>query len=212
MRFFRGFARFFVRFSVVLTVLLLIVQFSPLAPLYARWLAGPWADPDGDILVVLTADEMPDGIVGPASYLRAVYAVRAWREGHFRAMVISGGHTPGSQISLAAAMGQFVEAYGIPKDRVFLEERSSNTRENALFTERIIESWPGKVVLLTSDFHMFRARRTFEAAGLVVAPRPFPDVLKHWGSPLTHISDGWTLLAETFKIGWYWLKGWIHLP
>ncbi len=204
--------RIFVRFCVVFTVLMLVVQFSPLAPWYARTLAGSWTDPDGDILIVLSADEQPEGFAGPASFGRALYAIRVWREGHFRAVVVSGGRTHGAAISLAAAIGDFLVAYGVPRDQVFLEERSTSTRENALFTSRMIASWPGRKVLLTSDYHMFRARHAFEAAGLTVEPRPFSDVLKRWNNPVYHLPEAWNLALETVKIGWYWARGWIHLP
>ena len=207
-----GVRRIFVRFCVVFTLVLLTAQFSPLTPWYARALAGAWNDPDGDILIVLSNDQQPDGMLGPVSYGRAVYAVRAWRHGHFRAVVVSGGPTEGSHTSLASAIGRFMIAYGVPADRIFLEERSTSTRENALFTKEIIASWPGRKVLLTSDIHMFRARRVFEAIGLPVAPRPYPDVLKQWNNPVYRLAGAWGLVTETCKIGGYWVRGWIHLP
>jgi hypothetical protein len=67
--------RFLVRFCVVFTICILILETVPLGRFYARWLAGPWNDPDGDILIVLSSEEQPDGFVGPVSYWRAVYAV-----------------------------------------------------------------------------------------------------------------------------------------
>lgn len=212
MRFSRVIGRAFVRFCIAFTIVVLIVELTPLAPWYARALAGSWTDPDGDILIVLSADEQPDGFAGPASFGRALYAVRVWRTGHFRAVVVSGGHTQGATGSLAAAIGDFLVAYGVPRDRVFLEERSTSTRENALFTSRMIGSWPGRKVLLTSDYHMFRARRAFEAAGLHVEPRPFSDVLKRWNNPVYRIPEAWNLIVETAKIAGYWKRGWIHLP
>jgi uncharacterized SAM-binding protein YcdF (DUF218 family) len=142
---------------------------------------------------------------------RAIYAVRAWREGHFRAVVVSGGRTKGGDLSLAAVIGRFLVAYGIPKDRVFLEERSTSTRENALFTKQMIGSWPGRKVLLTTDAHMFRARRTFESVGFTVAPRPFPEVPR-LNNPIDRFSEAWSLYLETIKIVYYWQRGWIHLP
>jgi len=42
----------------------------------------------------------------------------------------------------------------------------------------LLEAEPRPVVLLTSDYHMFRARRMFEKAGLKVVPMPIPDGLK----------------------------------
>jgi len=203
--------RIFVRFCVVFTVLILIAQFSPLAPWYARKLAEDWPTPDHGVLIVLTADEQADGIIGGGSYWRAVYAVRTWNSGHFSAIVISGGYTSGSKFSLAASVGRFLVAYGVPANKIFLEDRSTSTRENALFTKQIVSSWPGQKVLLTSEFHMFRARRTFEAAGLHVIPCPFPDALKHWDNPINHLPVTAGLLFETAKTIRYWMLGWIRL-
>src|ERR1700734_1408991 len=103
--------RVFARFCIAFTIVVLIVEFSPVAPWYARALAGSWTDPDGDILIVLSADEQPDGFAGPASFGRALYAVRVWRTGHFRAVVVSGGRTQGASGSLAAAIGGFFLAF-----------------------------------------------------------------------------------------------------
>ena len=47
------------------------------------------SEADGDILIVLSSGDQPDGIIGLVSYGRAIYAVRAWREGHFRAVVVT---------------------------------------------------------------------------------------------------------------------------
>ena len=163
------------RASVLFTICVLILQLTPLERWYASFLAGAWNDPDGDILIVLGSEEQGDDILGTVSYWRAVYAIRGLaQKAIFQAVVVSGGHTPGGHLSLAAVIGQFLAAYGIPKDKIFLEERSTSTRENALFTKQMIASWPGKKVLLTSDYHMFRARRTFESVGLPVYPPPIP--------------------------------------
>jgi uncharacterized SAM-binding protein YcdF (DUF218 family) len=201
----------FIRACVLFTIAFLIVQFTPVNRWYALWLASPWTAPDGDILIVLSSEETADDMIGLVSYWRAVYAVRVWREGHFRAVVVSGGYTPGGHQPLAEVIGRFLAAYGIPRDKIFLETRSTSTRENALFTKEMIGGWPGKKVLLTSDCHMFRARRAFEAAGLPVASRPVPDVLKRDNSPVNRVGDAWILALETTKIGWYLLHGWIRL-
>jgi uncharacterized SAM-binding protein YcdF (DUF218 family) len=203
--------RAFVRLSVLFTLIVLTLQLTPAVRWYARWLAGSWDEADGDVLIVLSAEETPDDMVGPVSYGRAVYAVRAWREGHYRAIVVSGGPTDGGHLPLARVMGQFLAAYGVPREKIFLEERSKSTRENALYTKELIGGWPGKKVLLTSDMHIFRARRAFEAAGLPVALHPYPDVLKRYADPMNRLPDAWSLCVETMKIGGYWYRGWIHL-
>jgi uncharacterized SAM-binding protein YcdF (DUF218 family) len=197
--------------SVLFTVIMILAHTTPLEIWYARWLAGNWTDPDGDILIVLAAEGQPDGLVGLASYWRATYAVRAWRQGHFRALVVAGGQMPGLHSSLASQIRDYLAANGIPREKIFLEDRSASTRENALYTRDMIAGWPGTKVLLTSEFHMFRARRVFAAVGMEVAPRPVPDILKRFNSVADRGTCFWSLSIETVKIFYYWVRGWIRL-
>lgn len=199
--------RLFQRGSVALALLLLVVYWTPLVPWYASKLMGPWNDAEGDILIVLSAEVQPDDVIGPTSYWRTVYAARVLRTGQFHTIVFSGGPGGGSQ-SMARTMADFVACYVKPP-RVLLEEQSTSTRENALFTARLLEKEPGKKVLLTSDLHTFRAARAFQAAGLQVETRPVPDILK-----MANLrSQRWTcflgLSVETAKIVYYWSRGWI---
>jgi uncharacterized SAM-binding protein YcdF (DUF218 family) len=198
--------------SVVLTAILLILQFTPLTKWYATRLSENWTEAEGDILIVLAAEEEAPNIIGLSSYWRCVYAIRAWRSGQFQAIVVSGGPQPGTDEPRAVVMGRFLESNGIPQDKIFLEPRSESTRENALFIAQMIAAWPGKKVLLTSDYRMFRALRAFEAAGLAVVPRPVPDVLKQYNSPWNREYCVVTLAAETGKILGYWWNGWLRIP
>jgi uncharacterized SAM-binding protein YcdF (DUF218 family) len=57
--------------------------------------------------------------------------------------------------------------------RVVYEGHSRNTRENALFTARLVKPQPGeRWLLVTSAFHMPRAVGTFRAAGWPVVAYP----------------------------------------
>lgn len=83
------------------------------------------------------------------------------------------------------------------------------TRENALRVSEMLGKSPGRVVLLTSDFHMYRAYRTFRKCGLDVTARPFPDA----GKQANTLAMRWPvfigLLQETAKIIGYRARGWI---
>jgi uncharacterized SAM-binding protein YcdF (DUF218 family) len=62
---------------------------------------------------------------------------------------------------------------GIRPDRLVLEDRSRNTRENALFTRELVVPKPGeRWLLVTSAFHMPRAIACFRALGLALEPYP----------------------------------------
>jgi uncharacterized SAM-binding protein YcdF (DUF218 family) len=183
--------------------LLLLVTFTPLLSWWNYLLADQWGDYKGDVLIVLGADAIENGMLGARSYWRAVYAAWIWRRGNFQELAIS-GETPISQ-----PMREFLICQGVPASAIRLEQRSSSTRENALYMAELLRGTPGRKVLLTSDFHMFRARRAFQKAGLEVLPEPFPDAAKRMGA----WRDRWPvfldLCAETAKILWYKARGWI---
>lgn len=199
-----------IRYSLTaLGLLVVIVTVTPLVPWWARALAGPWNDPTGEVLVVLGAALEDKGILGVSSYWRSVYATLTWREGGFRRMIVTGGGSR-REGAVAPPMREFIAAMGVPAQAIEVESVSNSTRENALLTRPLLQGVPPeRVVLLTSDFHMFRAHRVFRKAGLNVQPRPFPDIRKRSGCRACR----WTLLVElveeTTKIGYYWARGWI---
>jgi uncharacterized SAM-binding protein YcdF (DUF218 family) len=190
-------------------ILLLLIHFSPLTIWWARALADDWDDSKGDTLIVLSSEIEADGVLGPSSYLRALYAVRAWREHPYRSIIVSGGRSGAAPVTMGEAFREFLVSNGVPAGIVHAENAATNTRENALFTKPLIGAGAGRIVLLTSDFHMFRARRVFEKAGIHVVPCPVPDVLKRSAHVVNRWTSFWTLLIETTKIGYYSWKRWL---
>jgi uncharacterized SAM-binding protein YcdF (DUF218 family) len=187
-------------------LLCVVVTATPLVSWWATVLAGPWDDPTGDILIVLAGSSLGGGVIGESSYWRAIYAARAWREGGFRQVVVSGG--PEAE-PVAQGIADFLVAQGVPREAVETETRSRSTRENALHLGELLAGSSLSKVLLTSDYHMFRAHRAFVRVGLEVRPRPYPDVRKRavrWAGRWPAFLD---LVGETAKIGYYWARGWI---
>ena len=72
--------------------------------------------------------------------LRAEAACRLWREGLFRHAIVSGGVTPGSEISECATIKALMVQGGVPVDRILEEHRATNTGENVVFSLPIIEA------------------------------------------------------------------------
>ena len=189
--------------SVAFTLLFAAITFSPLVLWWATLLSGPWNNPTGDVLIVLGNEVQPDGIIGETSYWRTVYAVRTWREGGFSHVIFAGA-------GVAPAMRRFAVSEGIPDSAIEVENQSLSTRENALRTAELLHGKAnGKLVLLTSDYHAFRATRVFRKAGLLVEPRPFPDIRKRASERMNRWPALGALIVESTKVVWYWWQGWI---
>lgn len=73
-------------------------------------------------------------------------------------VVVSGGQGKGEDITEAKAMSDYLVKNGIKSDRIVLEDRSKNTNENLKFTAEIIGSKTKKIVIVSNDFHIYRAK------------------------------------------------------
>jgi uncharacterized SAM-binding protein YcdF (DUF218 family) len=190
-----------------LGILFVVVTITPLDSWWATALAGPWDDPSGDVLIVLGGSFEDYGTIGGSSYWRSVYALQAWREGGFREVLVTGGGLKDN--SIAETMRDFLICHGVPHQVIRVETRANSTRENALYTKELLAGAPGRKILLTSDYHMFRAHRAFRKVGLDVLPRPYPDVRKRASSWLGRWPGFLDLVGETTKIAYYFVRGWI---
>ena len=71
--------------------------------------------------------------------IRVDEACRLWREGFFRRAIVSGGVTPGSDLSECEIMAGLMVERGMPDDIILREDRAKNTGENVIFSLPIIE-------------------------------------------------------------------------
>lgn len=81
-------------------------------------------------------------------------------------VIVSGGKGKGEDISEALAMKRGLVAQGIQEERITMEERSSNTDENIKFSKPLIPTNKKKGIIVTNDFHMYRAKKIAEKQGV----------------------------------------------
>jgi uncharacterized SAM-binding protein YcdF (DUF218 family) len=197
----RAAGRWFTHLFATIGLIVVLVTITPVVGWWAHAYSGSVDQPKGDVLIVLSAALDDHGLLSFSSYWRARYALLAWQNGGFQKIVISGGGGPG--------ISNFLIAEGVPRQDIIAEWQSKSTRENGVDTARLIQGMPGRKVLLTSDFHMYRAIRVFRKLGIDTTPMPVPDVLKstqHLGGRFPAFE---TMAVETTKIAYYRLRGWI---
>ncbi len=98
---------------------------------------------------------------------RAAYLSQAAR-GNPPMLITSGGQGPRERLPEARAMADYLIERGIPEDRIECEDRSRNTEQNLRFSEAIMrQRIPAyRCVVVTSNFHVFRAAITARRAGV----------------------------------------------
>ena len=120
-----------------------------------------------------------------------------------------------------------MEMLGVPADAMWLQGKSQNTYEDALYSCQMIKDKGLKsVVLVTSAIHMPRSVGVFEKQGCPVIPSPADFTVTNaawenlwhsdWQEVLINLVPSYSNLSLTTKtlkeyIGWvtYHLKGWL---
>lgn len=84
--------------------------------------------------------------------------------------IASGGQGSDENISEAECIKLYLEKKGISPDRIILEEKSTSTRENMLFSRQIFEEngISGQVAIVSNEYHILRARTIAKKQGLDV--------------------------------------------
>jgi uncharacterized SAM-binding protein YcdF (DUF218 family) len=175
-----AFCRYRVRLLLLLAIGLLWIPATPIAARWAsfvlesRYPARTIASlPNSDAVVLLggifgrTANpEEPD--LGDAGD-RILEAWRLYKAGKAPAILISAGNLPWSRRKRAEAadIAAFLIELGVPRSALVLDDKSQNTRENAMNSAAIMRErgWT-TAILVTSGTHMPRAMAEFRAQGV----------------------------------------------
>ncbi|HBR02007.1 MAG TPA: YdcF family protein [Ruminiclostridium sp.] len=132
-----------------------------------------------DYLVVLGCGIWPDGRPTHSLVFRLDKAIEYYEENPHITLIVSGGKGPNEPFSEALAMEDYLQAHGIPGDKIIKEDRSTSTKENFEFSRKLMNE-PShervKIVFVTNDFHILRsrilARRFGFEAHAISAPTP----------------------------------------
>jgi uncharacterized SAM-binding protein YcdF (DUF218 family) len=116
-------------------------------------------------------------------------------------IVVSGGQGEGD-ITEAEAMRRYLSARNVPDEAIIMEDRATNTFENINFSKEILdELFDGndyKVVIITHDFHMYRATAMARRAGMDAAGLT---------APLRRRYVPWNYTRETAGVMRFWVLG-----
>ncbi len=124
--------------------------------------AQPTTQEDGteNIYIVFGAKVKADG---PAKTLasRLDVAVDTMLKDSHALCIVSGGQGPDEPFTEASCMRDYMVERGVSPDRIFLEEKASNTRENILYSLSLIEQLgftDRQIICISSETHIPRIR------------------------------------------------------
>lgn len=163
------------------TAILYVFSIRPVAdflmsPLERQYLSVNASELKADAIVVLAGDMKKR--VFPGSDIevggnRVIKAVRLFKRNAAPLIVMTGGSGDlfDPDFKEAELMRAFAVEFGVPKDKVLVETESRNTRENVLYTKKLLDKIQAKkVILVTSAFHLPRALGLLKKAGIHAVP------------------------------------------
>ena len=122
-------------------------------------------------------------------YFRVKKAVALFKDKPSAYVILSGGYTSSKEFSEASVMKRFATDMGIPEEKIILEEKATNTVENAIYINEIVGKHNFReLYIVTSPYHLMRTRIIFNKviAGkklmFVASQYPFtvPNLLAHY--------------------------------
>jgi uncharacterized SAM-binding protein YcdF (DUF218 family) len=176
----------------------------------------PTQDATGQAIVVLGGGLRPRALeygsdtVSRRSLERVRYAARL-HERTGKPILLTGGNPGRADSTEAAQMEIVLREFGATSR--WLENASGNTRENARYTrETLREAGISRIYLVTHAWHMPRARRAFEEAGLHVIPAAIAYVAPLAATPVYLVPSASALelsgvfFREIGSTAWYRLE------
>lgn len=151
-----------------------------------------------DYIVVLGA-----GLIGArvppvlAARIETAVALRA-RMDPAPVLVMSGGKGDDEHVSEASAMAAHARAMGVPEDALWLEDRSTTTWENLVFSSELAHDRLGtqaRGLVVSNDFHTLRAALMARAQGVQVG---------FCSAPTVGISESAAQLREFGALAYQW--------
>jgi uncharacterized SAM-binding protein YcdF (DUF218 family) len=188
------------------------------------WYSSEIVTPQGgDTIVVLGGGhvlEDDDGKrirLGSTTLARCTYALQLYRQAGGCQLILSGGKVDRSEPgpALADVMRDFLLQCDVAPEDIVVENHSSSTYENALFTRELLDQQPRqRLFLVTSASHMWRSERCFRRQGLEVLPAPCEFHARNLKMSITSVLPSAGGMQgvndashEWLGLAWYWLRG-----
>lgn len=114
-------------------------------------------------------------------------------------VIASGGKGDDENISEAEAVGNALEEKGISRERIIIEDSSTSTAENMLFSKKIMDEngMGAEAVIITTEFHQFRASLLAKRNG--ITPYRISSKSNPFSLPTAVVREWLAVLATLLK-------------
>ena len=203
---------------------LFALTWPPAAEILAKPLVGRYTvqiRPAGDAeaIVVLAGavnyatTQRPYVLVGRDTYRRVMHAAWLFHNWKDLPILATGGRQSSGGEPVSVIMRRMLEQQGVPSSKIWTEEQSRSTYENALYSAKMLhEHGIHQIALVIEADSMLRAEMCFRKQGIGVTPAPC--LFRDYQFGGEELLPGWqgiyrqeVLGHEAIGLLWYWLRG-----
>uniref|UniRef100_A0AAU2JUE8 YdcF family protein n=1 Tax=Streptomyces sp. NBC_00049 TaxID=2903617 RepID=A0AAU2JUE8_9ACTN len=133
---------------------------------------------------LIGGDRVPPLLASRLRKGQEIYEAQLARGGRPPVLLPSGGKGSDEKVAEARAMADWLIAQGVPAGHITLEDRSTTTEENMRFSRELMaaDDPAYRCVVVTNDFHAFRAAMMARKAGVNGQVLGSPTAKYYWPS------------------------------
>lgn len=166
--------------AIILTIAAVLII---LAVIISVFMAKAIKDTPADPSVIIILGCRVNGTSPSPMLMQRIDAAYKCLEAHPNTVAIaSGGQGADEDISEAECIKRALAERGIDESRIFLEDKSTSTRENMAFSKNIIEELEenghelSEIAVVSNEYHLMRTRKIAKKQGLDVKCVPAQTV------------------------------------
>lgn len=152
---------------------------------------------ENSTVIILGSGVNDDGRPSDVMRERLDTALEYLNDNPHSAIIVSGGLDDQGGYTEAESMKDYLIEHGIKSDRIYLENQSHSTRENIEYSETVLQNnhLSASVLIVTSDFHLYRAgylaRHYHLDYELLGSPTPWYVLPSYWIREMYGILHEW---------------------
>ncbi|MEB2300084.1 YdcF family protein [Lysinibacillus xylanilyticus] len=128
----------------------------------------PAANGTATYMIVLGAKVKTGGIPSLSLKNRLEEAVKYLKKYPHVKVIVSGGKGEDEDRTEASVMLKYLQDNGIDANRIVVEDQSTSTYENLLFSKDLLPKGTKQITIVSNDFHLKRAKYLAESLGFEV--------------------------------------------
>lgn len=199
----------FIKGSAITLALITMIIAFPIGGYLTKPLILPQSTEKAEAAVVLASGVTSAGEPGLSLYQRVIHGAELLKKGQTEHLYISTGFSAISQFTEYNAVASLTQLLAIPKNKVTILKSSeiTTTDTEAKYIKKYLEAKGiNKILLTTSNSHIYRSYLTFTKVGFQVLPAPC-----HTKETTLYAAENLSLFKaavhEWIGLAWYWLKG-----